>query len=289
MIIKEELRALYARLDDLVRCAERGEMGVSSFLSPRETHYARSYLTQKGVMFRDFGGYASAERNRMYIFPDYMEGIGGSSESKETEPTEQPEQIKQIKQIKEEKWLEEIKDFGYSSEIAALRIQGSGYRKLTHRDFLGSLLGLGLDRSVLGDILTDGEEGKSAVVFCDALISVFIENEMTVVANDKVKIHRLKEGEWQLPERRFATIHDTVASPRLDAVVAALCGISREKARDTVCGDMVEMNFESEDRPDHTVEAPCMISVRGFGRYRILSLTDRTKKGRYRLEAEKYL
>ena len=52
---------------------------------------------------------------------------------------------------------------------------------------------------------------------------------------------------------------------------------------------MVEINFESEERPDRTVTAPALLSIRGFGRYRILALTDRTKKGRVRLEAEKYL
>ena len=51
----------------------------------------------------------------------------------------------------------------------------------------------------------------------------------------------------------------------------------------------VEVDFETEERPDRTVSAPCTVSVRGYGRFRLLSVEDKTKKGRYRLVAEKYL
>jgi RNA-binding protein YlmH len=84
-------------------------------------------------------------------------------------------------------------------------------------------------------------------------------------------------------------ISDTVASPRLDCIVGALCSLSREKARATVESGLVELDFEREERPDRTVSAPCIISVRGYGRFRINSVSDMTKKGRYRLNAEKFV
>jgi RNA-binding protein YlmH len=168
-------------------------------------------------------------------------------------------------------------------------VTGSGYRKLTHRDFLGSLLGLGLERDVLGDILVTDESGRCAVVLCDETICGFIESELTCVANDKVRVKRVKNDEWEVPVRRTMPIRDTVASPRLDAVVSALCGISREKEREAVVSGLVEFEFESEDRPDKIINAPSVISVRGVGKFKIVSLSDKTKKGRYRLEAEKYI
>ena len=149
-------------------------------------------------------------------------------------------------------------------------------------------MGLGLERSVLGDIAVNGE-GTEAFLFCEAAIADFLESELTAVANDKVSARRTSLAELSLPARRTQPISDTVASPRLDSVVAALCGLSREKGRVTVAAGLVELNFESEDRPDRTVASGSVISVRGFGKYRILSLTDRTKKGRFRLSAEKYL
>ena len=89
-------------------------------------------------------------------------------------------------------------------------------------------------------------------------------------------------------EPRTTELSDTVASARLDCVVASLCRLSREKARECVLSELVELNFEVEDRPDHAVEAPAILSVRGVGRFRVLSLSELTKKGRLRLRAEKY-
>ena len=109
------------------------------------------------------------------------------------------------------------------------------------------------------------------------------------MANDKVKTKKSEKGEWEAPERKMQPIHDTVASGRLDAVVAALCNLSRDKARTAVESGLVEIDFESEERPDRTVNTPAVISVRGVGKFRVLSLCDKTKKGRYRLEAEKYV
>ena len=172
--------------------------------------------------------------------------------------------------------------------ICALRIEGSGYRVLTHRDFLGSLLGLGLERSILGDVVVEDGQGKSAVLFCEDRIADFIEEHLIRVANDKVKVSRLELSMYVPPKRDFTPIADTVASARLDGVVAALCGLSREKARDTVLGGLVEINFEREERPDRTVTPPALISVRGVGRFRVLCLNDRTRKGRIRMEAEQF-
>ena len=261
---KDEIGALYARMEDLCRRAEMGEVGESEFLSPRLCHYGERYLQRKGADYASFGGYADAERKKIYVLPDYMSAEGETSLDARLEA------------------------FGYDTGVSAVRIDGSGYRVLTHRDFLGSLLGLGLDRSVLGDILTLDEDGKSAVVFCKTQIVPFLLSECTKVANDKVKIREWKLSEVALPERRFTPIHETVASPRLDCTVAALCNLSRERARELVCDGMVEMNFESEERPDRTVVAPGLISVRGYGRYRILKISDSTRKGRIRLEAEQY-
>ena len=261
---KDDVRALYARMEDLCRRADMGEVGESEFLSPRLCHYGETYVQRKGVRYAVFGGYEDAERKKIYVLPEYMTDEGETDlESRLTA-------------------------FGYSVGVTAIRIDGSGYRTLTHRDFLGSLLGLGLERSVLGDLVTLDESGRSAVVFCEEGIAPFLLRECTKVANDKVKVTECRLSEVALPPRRFTPIHDTVASPRLDSVVAALCNLSREKARELVCREMVEMNFESEERPDRTVTPPALISVRGFGRYRVLKLGDLTRKGRLRIEAEQY-
>ena len=264
---RAELRALFARLDDLCVLRDKGIMRSTDFLSPRELYHASAYLDKMGTLYRVFGGYEGAERCRVYLLPDYMEGV--------------------LEDGKRE--LDELLDeLGEDTDTVALRMSGSGYRTLTHRDFLGSLLAMGIDRAALGDILVD-LDGFGATVFCGRAIAELVEHESCRIANDKVSVRRLGKGEITVPERRFAKINDTVASARLDCVVASLCSLSRERARETVISGIVEMNFESEDRPDRTVIAPATVSVRGYGRFRVLSVSEQTRKGRYRLEAVKYL
>lgn len=259
--------ALLARLDDLVKRAEKGEVATSDFLSPAEGHAARQYLMRKGAFFRVFGGYEDAERARIYVLPSYMEDA-----------------------VEEERTIASLLEaFGYDCRIACLRVQGSGYASLCHRDFLGSLLALGLERSVIGDILVTEAPAIEALVFCDEPIVAFLLQEWKRVGNDAVKISQIPLAQVTVPERKYAPIHDTLASPRLDGVVAALCRLSRERAKAAVESGLVELDFEREERPDRTVGGGSILSVRGYGRFRILSVSEQTKKGRFRLEAQKYL
>lgn len=263
-MIKEEFSALFARVDDLLSRAERGEIGVTRFLSPREEHFLLAYLSQRGLADTCFtyGGYDGAERKRAYILPDYI----GNPES-----------------------YSDILPYFDESPIASVRIVGSGYRKLTHRDYLGSLLSLGIERGVLGDIVLLNTEREEAVLFCDSLIEDFILTELKKIASDTVKTESFEVGADFKAERSFVHISDTVASPRIDCVVAALCSLSRERARETVISGCVEVDFESETSPDRNVSAPAVVSIRGYGKFRINAVSELTRKGRVRLDADKYV
>ena len=262
MNVVEDISRLYARLDDLCDVADRGEIGVSDFLSPRELHFAELYLRRRGVEFFAFGGYLDAERRRIYVLPEYMSDVTD---------------------------ILGLDSHGHSASVSALEVSSAGYRKLSHRDYLGSILGLGVERAVVGDILVIGEDGASAVVFCDEPLASFFCSELNKVANERVRCRIVELDEVTVPERRVAAISDTVASPRIDCVVGAVCSFSRDKARTLVESGMVEMDFEVEQRPDRTVKTPCTVSVRGVGKFKIISVEDKTKKGRYRLVAEKFL
>jgi hypothetical protein len=143
--------------------------------------------------------------------------------------------------------------------------------------------------AVLGDILVIGDDGEDAVIFCNEALVGYLCEELVWVAREKVKCAAVGLTEIEIPPRRFAAVNDTVASPRTDCVVGALCSLSREKAREAVVSGLVEVDFETEERPDRTVSTPCTLSVRGYGRFRLISVEDKTKKGRYSLIAEQYL
>ena len=256
-----ELDALAARLDDLILSADKGDVCVSSFLTPRECLFAERHLRLRGAHFLLFGGYADAERKRVYILPDYMADV---------------EDIKSFS------------DYGYDAQMIAIELISGGFCKISHRDYLGSVLGLGFERSVIGDIAVC-DDGARAVVFCDATIGGYISENLTKVANDRVKARVVELDSVILPERKMQPINDTVASARCDCVVAAICSLSRERAKDAVEAGFVEVDYEREERPDKILTAPCTVSVRGKGKFRVLSIQDKTKKGRFRLIAEKYL
>ena len=171
--------------------------------------------------------------------------------------------------------------------ISAISVKGSGFVRLSHRDFMGSLLGMGIERSVIGDIVVTDTE--SAVVMCDSKIADFLINEWTEVGHDKVRCSRVTPGEDFAPERKYAPISDTVASARLDCIVAALCNLSRERARVCVVSGLCELNYECEERPDREVVPPALISVRGYGKFKVCSIGEQTKKGRFRLAAQKFV
>ncbi|MBP3370752.1 MAG: hypothetical protein J6L85_08375 [Clostridia bacterium] len=256
----KEQEELYARLDDMKKRAVRGEIGISAFFSPREVHYAKEYLAKGGVPFFAYGGYADAERKKIYVLPEYMEGVS---------------------------MPEELEQYGEQVGICAVRARGSGFCSLCHRDFMGSLLGMGIERDVIGDIIMTGEH--EALVICESQIAGFLVSEWREVGHDRIKCSQAEITEDFIPERKFAQINDTVASARLDCVVAAVCNLARERARECVVSELCEVDYECESRPDKDVSAPCLISVRGYGKFRILSIGGQTKKGRLRISAQKFL
>ena len=151
------------------------------------------------------------------------------------------------------------------------------------------MLGLGLERDVVGDILVTEGERPSAVIICDRTVSEFICENLVKVGSDTVSVKVLECEHIRPPEKRFLHVSDTVASTRLDGVVAALVSVSRERAKEIVLDGAVEVDYELCLRPDKSLISPCTVAVRGFGKFRINSLIDKTKKGRTRLDADKYV
>ena len=261
---EKEMTILFARLDDLCGAAMQGELAATSFLSPRELHFSGRYLASRGMSSRfiSWGGYSDAERKRIFILPEYIENIGEYSE---------------------------LSLYGFDDVLSCVEVLGSGYRRLSHRDFMGSVLGLGLERSVIGDIVVYEGEKPRALIICDKAVASFICENLLKIGSDTVKVRELSLADMEPPERRYQHITDTVASPRLDGVVASLISVSRERAKEIVSDGAVELDYEVCERPDKTVSGGSLLTVRGFGKFRINSLNDKTKKGRIRLDADKYV
>lgn len=246
---------LSARIDDMLRRAERGEAVWSRFLNETERAEAEAYLRGRleGMVSAFFGGYEGAQRTRLFIYPDYY-------------------------------------DFSDISDcISAVEIRGSGYEKLTHSSFLGALTSLGIDRAKMGDIVV---RGNSGILFADSAIVRFLLDDtppLTRVARDSVKLFEFTVPKDFIDQKEFKDIFDTLSSPRLDAVVAALSGVSREKAKGLCLGGSVLVNHILQERPDAEIRDGDVITVRGFGKFIVVSLAEKTKKDRHKLIAKKYI
>lgn len=273
----EDIRLLLSRLDDLVRVGGRGEAAVSSFLTPREAKYARAHLSARvsagtAVLW---GGYPEAERVRVVILPDYTEGLVDAA-ALASDPAA----------VLSDAGLDDVAET-VRGAVCPILVKGSGFRELSHRDYLGSILGLGLERDAIGDILIP--DSHSAILLTDTRVGDFLTTQMEKVATDTVRVSRLPEGTALTGTRRLQPVNDTVASERLDCVVAALCNLSREKAQMAVRSGLVELDYEAVEACDTTVEAPAVISVRGFGKFAVHAFDGTTRKGRIRLVAGKYI
>lgn len=236
-----------ARIDDTADIAERTQKcKYLGFLTPEQGSAATLRLKNRNVRFGLYGGYDGAQRVMLGCFPD---------------------------------WAQE------EYPITAVTFT---YRKtdtLSHRDFLGSLMALGLKRESVGDILVG--EGK-AVVFLSSDIADYVMAQIEKIGRVGVTLTLGVSGE--LPQSgKLEDFSVTVASARLDCVVAALCGLSRTAAAEKIIQSQVTVNSFVTEKITLAVSEGDIISVRGKGKFIIGSLKNRTRKNRLVLEFKKYM
>ncbi len=154
---------------------------------------------------------------------------------------------------------------------------------LSHRDFLGAILGLGLQRSTVGDILTAEDY---ALVFCTE------ESAELILGLEKIGragVNAAKGVLRELPQIEFSRTVKSVSSLRLDCVVCACTNISREKSASLIKLGQVSADFSVCLDVSAIQRAGSVISIRGYGRYWLSEIIGETKKGRVRVAIDKYI
>lgn len=255
MEISKEDKILLAGIEDkLNQCISQYRVTYTGFLDIRQRSLAESMLKQfknidKSVRWMFYGGYDEAERTVALFLPDYA-------------------------------GLEDC-------PISIIRIKTvQGGRKLTHRDYLGSITGLGIKREMTGDIIT--YDGGADIIILDEIKDFILLNYSkagrTSLTPEAIDISKLK-----LPENRTAIIKDTVASLRLDNVVASSFKLSRAKAAEAIRSGIVFVNSIQTEKPDMQIEEGTKIVMRGKGKVYLKSVEGRTKKDRIFIVIEKYI
>lgn len=238
-----------ARLRDCARRAKRSWSAVTTdFLDPLSWQLAGQAAQEEGADLALWGGYPEAERR--------VAGFRAQDDGTDLE------------------W-----------PILPLTLTwDTRYGRLGHRDLLGALLGLGIQRAGLGDILL--EEGR-AVAFVHSSVADLIQLELKRAGRATIRVEKTSTNKVQLPHEEWVNLSATVATPRLDAILASGFHLSRSEAQRVVKSGLVRVNFAEETRTDRKVEAGDLISLRGAGRLRMLTLGDATRKGRYHIELER--
>lgn len=246
-------KLLLAKLWDKLRTGiQRNTPANTGFLSLREQDMA-AYLFGNAEGLYAFGGYEDAERKLLVYLPEYLD-------------------------------IEEL--YGENSPVACIRAEFYHADTPNHRDFLGAMMGLGLTRQTVGDICVGD---SSCDFFVTAEIAPFLLQNFDKAGRTPVRLSRIALHEAQIPQQEVKTIRDTIASVRLDSVLAAGFQISRSLASDHIAAGRVSVNGLPCEKSDKTVEEGAKISVRGLGKMRLSVIGGQSKKGRIFIQIDRYL
>jgi len=184
----------------------------------------------------------------------------------------------------DEEMLGYVEDFPIAC-VAIRPVQEKFAEELTHRDFLGACMNLGLERDRLGDIVL---EGKCAWVYCMRTVAPFIAENLTKVRHTTVTCS-LCQGEVHAPSPRLQEREYQVSSPRLDAVVAKACNLSREKSLSLFREKRIFVNGRQQESGNGQAQEGDVISVRGVGRFVYRGVLRQTRKGKWSVRVDFYV
>lgn len=251
----EDERLLLARvLDKLDQAQNRSNPAYTHFLSPAHRVLVEQAMASCGhPTHRFFGGYEGAERTVCGFAPDWMEG-------------------------------ESL--FPAGEPVTALRISFHDSADLTHRDFLGAVLGLGITREKIGDMLV-GDRTCDVLVLQDC--APIVASQLFEVGRYSVKCGPLALDMLEAKPPEVKVVRDTVATLRLDAVAASGFSLARGKAAGLIESGRMTLNHREVTKPDRLVAQGDKIACKGLGKFIIKEASGLSKKGRVMVVLERYL
>ena len=248
-----ETEELLRRAQDLwERCDRTGVVTTTGFLTPAQQAalltWQKSWPDCQMVLL---GGPPQAERKAAFFLPDWM--------------TQE--------------------DFEPEEHLKAVCIT-TGFGTPGHRDYLGSILGLGIRREWIGDLIL---EDNQAYVPCMPSVQPALLSQLEHVGKFGVKVAPVQLAEIPQQERKVRPVSFTVSSLRLDAVCAGLFRLSRSQAAEKIRLGLVQLNYVPCQRPDAPVKEGDLLSLRGSGKGCVCQTGGTSRKGRLFLRCELWL
>ena len=228
------------RLEELaLRAERRGRPMTTVFLTPPEAKLAQGIARKAGVEAVFSAGYPGGERQVCCFCPEGEEA---------------------------------------QFPICCARITWpSKAQAPTHRDLLGALMALGMDRALMGDLLVWPDQG---LLFGLPQLFRTALDGLCQAGNTQVTLTLLEEVPPIQPPVDYQEVRDTVASLRLDNILASGMGTSRGKTLDWIAQGRVMVNHEPVQHADSRLQPGDLISIRGFGRLKLVQVGQPTRKDR---------
>lgn len=259
MLPREDLLKGIENREDVARVIDKADQAIKTwdvvltdFLSPpvlAEIQQQFSRLTE--VQLLAWGGYPQAERRRLAIARSEL-------------PLD-PSQV----------------------DLIALDIAGNFlFDSATHRDFLGAILGCGIAREKVGDIIVLGERGGQVIVVPEMV--EFLETHLTQVRSVPVKAQRIDLSDLKVREPKKKEMTTVEASMRLDAIASAGFGVSRSKMTELISAGDVRVNWKDVTQSSYLLKSGDLVAIRGKGRLEVGEVAV-TKKERYRIQLTRFI
>lgn len=238
---------LKARLKDI--CNETNNKNIPSFLgflNEAEFSICKTILDSNHIKYTFWGGYEQAVKKYVCVLPDWADTA----------------------------------DFPF----CCVRFDFNSNYSLSHRDFLGKLMSMGLSREKIGDIIVN--EGNAFVFLANSIASFCVDN-ISKVGSVGVSVSLCDEPE--IRQKEFLSIRKVVSSKRADCVVSAVCNLSRQKAKEFILSGKMIINYKVCQNISQPVADSDVLSLRGYGKFVVKSTSGTTKKDRIVLELDKYI
>lgn len=236
------------RIEDLyTRSKNKNIITYTGFLTPAQKQLLIKRFCGKDIIFS--GGVKEAERVRAFFLPDY------------------------INEVKSEEYIKAIKVL-------------FSFKKLTHRDFLGALLALGLERKCIGDIYVFEKE---AYIFVTSDVERFVKDNLNKVGSVGIKIEEVAFGDVKINPPSFSERCFTVQSLRLDSIVSGAIKESREKTSGLIKNGIVLLNYLICESPSKEINEGDIFSVKGYGKFKVTEVGGFSKHGKIFIKVAKYI
>ena len=255
--MEKDSQMLLRHFQDLSRAAsQKNYVTYTDFLNLNELSLLQEHARSLSGAFLLSGGRESSERQVACFLPDRS-------------------------------FLEEREEISFPICCIHISLPGVKFARtaLSHRDYLGAILGLGVDRSKIGDIIVEDE---GAYFFCISNIASFLIEELRQVGRQSVSCEVVK-AEEALGEARQEEIRTTVSSCRLDALIGAVFRTSRKLSQELIESGRVYSNARQILSSHYMPEEGDIISVRGYGKFLYAGNTGQNKKGRVQIRLLKYI